>query len=67
MKIHESITSERVMEACERHLTTLENPGFCIHCGDNAEGVEPDAMRYRCEACGRMGVYGAEQLLIMFA
>ena len=38
--------------------------GFCIECGDQAYGVEPDARRYRCESCGARAVYGAEELLI---
>ena len=43
LTIHESITADRIMEAVERHQTTLDNPGFCIRCGEDAEGVEPDA------------------------
>ena len=38
--------------------------GFCVECGDQAYGVEPDARRYRCESCGASAVYGAEELLI---
>jgi hypothetical protein len=65
MKMHPTITSDRVCEAVERHNTSLDNPGFCIACGEEAEGVEPDAEKYRCESCGSPSVYGAEQLLIM--
>lgn len=39
--------------------------GFCIHCGFEQSGVEPDAQKYECEACERRGVYGAEQLVLM--
>ena len=65
MKIHPSITVERVMEAVERQLTYLDNPGFCTTCGEEADGCEPDARGYLCESCGYRTVYGAEQLLIM--
>lgn len=65
MKMHKSITADRVAEACERHLTILDNPGFCIRCGEDAEGVEPDAREYECECCGEPGVYGADELLLM--
>ena len=42
--------------------------GICIHCGAQADGyVEPDAEKYKCEACGQMAVYGAEQLLMYLA
>jgi hypothetical protein len=62
--IHAKITADVLIEAAERHRSTLDNPGFCIVCGHEAEGVEPDARRYKCEACGANGVYGVEELLI---
>ena len=65
MRIHADITLDRVAHAVERSHTSLDNPGFCIHCGAEAEGVEPDARRYECESCGANGVYGAEDLLFM--
>ena len=67
MKIHESITPERVMDAVARRETSLDDPGFCVRCGADAEGVEPDACRYECEACGEPGVYGADELLMQIA
>ena len=39
--------------------------GFCISCGDEAYGVEPDACKYPCESCGKNTVYGAEELVLM--
>ena len=65
MHIHQDVTLDRVTEAVERHHHSLDNPGFCVHCGAEAEGVEPDARRYACEACGENGVYGADELLLM--
>lgn len=64
MKLHPSITEDRILEACERHRTSLDDPGFCLACGADAYGVEPDARRYECEACGERQVYGAEELLM---
>jgi hypothetical protein len=64
MKMHSSVTPERVTEAVERARLSLDNPGFCIRCGADAEGVEPDARKYECESCGEFGVFGAEELLI---
>jgi len=63
MKIHPSITIERVIEAVEREMTTLDNPGFCLACGEEADGCEPDAEGYECESCGSHKVYGAAELL----
>ena len=35
-----------------------DNPGFCLSCGDDAEGVEPDAEGHICEGCGAAAVMG---------
>lgn len=42
-----------------------DNGGMCIECGEEAFGVEPDARKYKCESCGKLAVYGAEELLMM--
>ena len=65
--IHPSITADRVTEAVERQFTSLDNPGFCLACGAEAEGCEPDAQQYECESCGAAAVYGAEEILIAVA
>lgn len=67
MKVHSDVTVDRVIEAVERSNTSLGNPGFCIACGVDADGVEPDARKYECEACGEPCVYGAEELLMHLA
>ena len=59
--LHPKITIEAVLEAAQAD----DNLGFCLYCGEQAMGVEPDARRYRCESCGAHSVYGAEELLIM--
>ena len=41
------------------------NTGFCLACGNEATGIEPDARRATCDDCGAAKVYGAEQLLLM--
>lgn len=64
MKMHPSITPDVLMEAAERRDTILDNPGFCIACGNEQGGCEPDAREYECEACGELAVYGAEELLL---
>ena len=67
MKIHKSITQDRVMHAVNARFTSLDNTGFCAACGAEADGVEPDARRYECEECGKNAVYGAEEFLLMVA
>lgn len=58
----ENVTMEEVVEATQSD----ESLGFCMECGEMAVGVEPDARHYTCEFCGETGVFGAEELLIMF-
>ena len=52
-----------VMAAVERDDCT----GFCIACGEEQGGCEPDARRVECESCGERKVYGAEELLLRIA
>jgi hypothetical protein len=61
---HESLTDERVVEAMRRSMLTLDDPGFCLACGAEVYGVEPDARRYECESCGERQVYGAQELFM---
>lgn len=65
MRVHPSITTDRISEAVEESYTSTDNPGFCIACGEEQEGCEPDAEKYLCESCGKHEVYGAENLLLM--
>lgn len=39
--------------------------GFCLSCGAQQDGVEPDARNYKCDACGEYKVFGAEELVLM--
>jgi len=64
---HAAVTVDAIVEAVERHQTSLDNPGFCLACGAEVEGVEPDARKYECETCGERQVYGAEELLMEVA
>jgi len=52
---------DEVMEAVERD----DHAGFCIECGNEQYGCEPDARKYECEACGEKAVYGAMECLMM--
>ena len=55
------ISMQQIIDAVE----SGEDMGFCLVCGDEAYGVEPDARKYECESCGASKVYGAEELLLM--
>jgi hypothetical protein len=43
----------------------MERAGFCRTCAHRQDGVEIDARRLRCEACGLEQVYGAEEFIMM--
>ena len=58
------IDSNAILAACEESMFGMEDDGFCIACGAEAYGVEPDAQGYLCEECGEEAVCGAEQLLL---
>jgi hypothetical protein len=61
---HPTVSEERIVDAVERYATTLDNPGFCLSCGAEQGGCEPDMRRGKCEHCNERQVYGAEELLI---
>lgn len=63
MALHESLTLERVMRAVEAE----ESIGFCTSCGEERDGCEPDARGYKCDSCGLMKVYGAEEIFLRMA
>jgi hypothetical protein len=57
------ISLARVKAAVSRDDST----GFCLSCGSEQGGTEPDADSYRCESCGSMSVQGAENVLMGMA
>ena len=65
MKVHKSVTRERVLAEAEDQMFGLGNTGFCVACGEDRGGCEPDAERYPCESCGENQVYGATELMMM--
>ena len=67
INIHPDVTLDAVIEACERQMTSLDNPGFCILCGIENGSCEPDARGNPCETCGQKTVYGSQELLFRMA
>jgi len=59
--IHPSITEARIIDAISRD----DGTGFCIECGGERDGCEPDAVNYNCPACSQPEVYGADNVLLM--
>lgn len=59
------IETNRLLAAVRESTFGMANPGFCLACGDDADGVEPDARNYPCHSCGKRQVFGAEEVLVM--
>ena len=55
------LTEEQILTAAQAD----EYLGFCTACGQEADGVEPDAREYVCERCGARAVGAAELVLMM--
>ena len=56
-----------VIAACEARMTTSDDIGFCLNCGAENYGCEPDMRGGMCEDCGAPRVYGCEECLLMVA
>jgi hypothetical protein len=55
-----SISEEEYQEHCDAY------DGVCLGCGEwTCGGCEPDARKYKCEACGEKRVYGCEEAMMM--
>jgi hypothetical protein len=65
LKWHPSISWDRVAAACMRQLRSLDDPGFCLSCGNEAQGCEPDTRNRLCEMCGERHVFGAAELVLI--
>lgn len=63
MKLHPEVTLACIQDAVEREMFGLDNPGFCMACGAENDGCEPDMREGPCEVCGENKVYGASELL----
>jgi predicted RNA-binding Zn-ribbon protein involved in translation (DUF1610 family) len=61
VKLPEGLTEDMIIDA----VSEDSNTGFCLACGAEDDGVEPDAERYECPECGAEMVFGAEQILLM--
>ncbi len=59
------ITDEVIADAVADH--DMSDLGYCLICGCEAGGVEPDARNYTCESCGAEQVFGAQELLMAIA
>lgn len=66
VQVHKSLTFKKVERAIEQQQTSVENPGFCLNCGADCDGCEPDARNYFCENCGQSQVFGAEEIMTSF-
>jgi hypothetical protein len=64
MRLKPILDMDRVIEVARATMFGMANTGFCLECGEEQEGCEPDAENRECESCGAMAVMGAEQCLL---
>jgi hypothetical protein len=57
-----NVSLDQIMQAIESD----DYIGFCVACGAEHYGIEPDARGYDCEECDQPKVYGAEELLLRY-
>ena len=62
---HIYLSCSDVLDTVMALIVEDNDGGICAECRDVTYGVEPDAERYECDACGAMAVYGAEQYLLL--
>lgn len=65
METYQGTNGKWRARAASEDFFSLDDSGFCVACGAEAYGVEPDARRYECEACGEKRVYGLQEALLM--
>jgi hypothetical protein len=64
MTLKTPLDMERVLVVAKECMFGMANTGFCLKCGEEQEGCEPDAENRECESCGAFAVMGAEQCLL---
>ena len=57
-------TYDQLMSMLEDYEFGLDNPGWCTSCGEELEGLDPDAEQVKCDVCGARTGYGAHELLM---
>jgi len=53
------------IEAVVQAVQSGDCIGFCLDCGHEQDGCEPDARKYTCDSCGTKRVFGAEECLFI--
>lgn len=62
----EPLVSEEQLLATAMELVEEDDcMGLCHHCGEVQWGCEPDARAYKCDACEKHTVFGAEESMMM--
>ena len=56
-----------LLKKAMRAVQNDEMVGYCLACGAEADCIEPDARKYKCESCEALKVYGAEELVLMLS
>jgi hypothetical protein len=60
------LNAEDLMAAFAESTFGMGSTGFCLACGEQQDGCEPDAEGYECEGCGEKMVVGAETVMVRY-
>jgi len=58
------MTMDDLITQAEKSMFSLDDPGYCMACGTEVFGVEPDARGYQCEVCDENAVYGLQEIMM---
>lgn len=64
MVLPDCLSEDVLMAAVQESMFGMGSAGFCMRCGQEQSGCEPDAREYECESCGENAVYGAQEILL---
>lgn len=67
MKLHKSITTDRILDSVQQSMFDHYRIGVCIACGEDSDDCDPDTEGATCEYCGKRAVIGWEQLVLRVA
>ena len=63
-RMNKVLNHDEVMAAAEDEMFGMGNLGYCLECGYEQDGCEPDAREYECESCGKLAVMGAAEIIL---
>ena len=61
------MNKEELLDLAMSAVESDDSLGYCLKCGTEHCCIEPDARNYECEGCGKLAVFGAEEIVLILA